>query len=111
MINTPTTLGTILGGTATENEWGDPIEGTETIHAGVPAALMQQPIRSTSDEGQREPVVIIFVTAYIPGEYDVTGAQRFRDDTTGDLYLIDHVTRPQHAGFPQDTRLDLRRVS
>jgi hypothetical protein len=111
MINIPTTYGTILGGAGTENEWGDPIEGSEELHTRVPTALHVQPIRSTSDEGQREPVVIEFWTAYVPNHLDVTDAQRFRDERTGLVYLIDHVIRPPHAGMPQDTRLDLRRVS
>jgi len=111
MINTPTTYATILGGAESSSEWGDPIEGVTELHTRVPAALAVQPIRSTSDEGQREPVVIEFWTAYIPSHLGVTDAQRFRDDRTGLIYLIDHVIRPQHAGMPQDTRLDLRRVS
>lgn len=111
MINTPTTYATILGGTETETEWGDPIEGSQELHTRVPAALAVQPARSTSDEGQREPVVIEFWTAYVPSHLDVTGAQRFKDERSGLVYLIDHVIRPPHAGMPQDTRLDLRRVS
>lgn len=111
MISTPTTWATILGGAETTNQWGDPIEGTEEIATRVPCALYEQLRQSTSDEGQREPVTITFVTGYIPPRYNVTGANRLRDDRTGTVYLIDNVTRPQHAATQQDTRLDLRRVS
>lgn len=107
----PTTWLTILGGTESENDWGDPIEGTTELHARVPAELHERPVASTSDEGQREPVTIVFVTALIPNRYNVTNANRARDVRTGDTYLIDHVTKPQPGGYPQETRLDLRRVS
>jgi hypothetical protein len=111
VIVTPTTYATILGGAEGENEWGDPVEGDTELYTRVPCALHEQPRHTTSDEGQREPVTIIFVTGYIPRRYEVTGANRLRDERTGDIYLIDKVTRPQHPSMPQDTRLDLRRVS
>ena len=107
----PTTWATILGGAETTNEWGDPVEGTTELYTRVPTELHEQPVRSMSDEGQREPVTIVFVTAMIPSRYAVTDANRLRDERTGDMYLIDHVTRPQPGGYPSDTRLDLRRVS
>lgn len=113
MINTPTTLATILGGEEGSNDWGDPTEGTTAIATRVPLALHVQPRQSTSDEGQREPVTILFYTGFLPNQYKgvISGANRIRDDRTGDVYLIDTVTVPQHAAIPQDVRLDLRHVS
>lgn len=111
MIARPTTTATILGGASTENEWGDPIDGTTEIVAGVPCALTEQPRQVVADEGQRTPVTIVYVVAFIPYTVDVTNAQRLRDDRSGVVYLIDKVTRPQHPSIPQDTRLDLRNAS
>lgn len=111
MNATPTTYATILGGAGGTNEWGDPTDGTTEIHTRVPCALVETPRQVVADEGQREPVTIVYVTAYIPRRYEVTDAQRLRDDRTGHTYLIDQVTRPQHPSIPQDTRLDLRRAS
>lgn len=111
MNNTPTTTVTVIGGTESTNEWGDPVEGSTELHTRVPAALHEQPRQVVSDEGQREPVTIVYVVAFIPRRYAVTNAQRLRDERTGETYLIDKVTRPQHPSRPQDTRLDLRRAS
>ena len=111
MINTPTTVATIIGGAETTNEWGDPVEGSQEILVRIPCALMEQPRQVVADEGQREPVTIVYVIAYIPSRYTVTNAQRLRDDITGNTYLIDKVTRPVHPSRPQDIRLDLRRAS
>lgn len=111
MIARPTTTVDILGGAATENEWGDPIDGTTVLLAGIPCALTEQPRQVVADEGQREPVTIVYVVAYLPARYDVTNGQRLRDNRTGVTYLIDKVTRPQHSGIIPDTRLDLRNVA
>ena len=109
--NTPTTYATILCGADSANEWGDPVEGTQEIHTRVPCALAEQPRQVVSDEGQREPVTIVYVVAHIPNRYSVTNAQRLRDERTGETYVIDKVTRPQHPAGARDTRLDLRRAS
>lgn len=111
MINKATTWVTILGGEGGENEWGDPVEGDTELATRVPCAIHVQPRQSTSDEGQREPVTILFYTAYVPNRTAVSGANRLRDERTGETYLIDTVIAPQHPSLPQDTRLDLRRVS
>lgn len=108
MINRPTTTVDILGGEATENEWGDPVDGVAVQLQGIPAALHEQPRQVVADEGQREPVTIVYVVAYIARHHNVTSAQRLRDNRTGVVYLVDKVTRPQHPSIPQDTRLDLR---
>lgn len=111
VIVTPNTTVDVLGGTATENQWGDEVDGTEVILQGIPAALVENPRQVVADEGQREPVTIVYVICYVPRRYDVTSAQRIRDNRTGTVYLVDKVTRPLHSGIPQDTRLDLRNAS
>lgn len=111
MIARPTTTLSILGGASTENEWGDPVDADTVVTARVPAALTEQPRQVVADEGQREPVTIVYVVAFIPRRITVDSTQRVRDDRTGVTYLIDKVTRPQHPSIPQDTRLDLRNAS
>lgn len=111
MIVKPNTVVDILGGASTENEWGDPVDGVEPIHADIPAAIIENPRQVVADEGQREPVTIVYVICYVPRRYDVTNAQRVRDARTGTVYVIDKVTRPPHSAIPQDTRLDLRNAS
>lgn len=110
MINTPTTTVTILGGAPTEDEWGDPVEGSDAIAAGVPCAIHEQR-RIVAPEHTGAPMAVRFWTGYLPHGTAVNGAQRLRDDRTGAVYLIDHVSTPAHPGRPQDVQLDLRTVS
>lgn len=108
VINRPTTTVTVLGGAVTENPYGDELDGTTEILSGIPAAFVENPRQVVADEGQREPVTIVYVICYVDRRHGITNAERIRDDRTGVVYLVDKVTRPQHPSIPQDTRLDLR---
>jgi hypothetical protein len=109
VINTPTTTVAILGGTASESEWGDPVEGSEVIRSGLPCAIHEQR-RIVAPEHTSAPMAVRFWTGYLPHGTAVSGAQRLRDERSGTVYLIDHVSTPAHPGRPQDVQLDLRTV-
>lgn len=109
MINTPTTTATILGGTDSVSDWGDPVEGSDTIAAGIPCAIHQQR-RTVVPEGGREAITVRYFTGYLPNGTAVNASQRLRDDRTGTVYLIDYADTPAHPGMPQDVQLDLRTV-
>lgn len=112
MIVTPTTTVTILGtpGGDGTDEYGDPVEDQAEALTGIPAAIHagREVVATESDPEAR---VVRYFTARLPHGTPVTGAQRLRDERTGDVYLVDNVTVPQHPALPQDVRLDLRRVT
>lgn len=105
-----TTTVSVLGGSGGQSEWGDPVEGSEVLLAGVPA-LIVAPRRTVVPEGSREAITVRRYTGYVPHGTAVTGVNRVRDERTGDVYLVDHVETPTHPAIPQDVQMDLRRVS
>jgi hypothetical protein len=109
VIVTPTTTVSVLGGDGSTSEWGDPIEGSDVLRSGVPAAIHEQR-RVVVPEGGQQAIAVRYWTGYLPHGTEVTGAQRLRDDRTGVVYLIDHVSTPAHPARPQDMQLDLRTV-
>lgn len=110
MIAIPTTTVTILAG-STSSEWGDPEEGETVVRAGVPAAIHEQTVMSQTENDQAQIVKRAF-TGRLPhwARQYVSGASRLRDDRTGDIFLVDVVSRPRNAVVPMDVRLDLRIV-
>lgn len=109
MISTPTTTVTILGGSESTNDWGDPIEGLTEIAARIPCAIHQQR-RVVVPEGQQAAMTVRYWTGYLPNGTVIDDAQRLRDDRSGRVYLIDAVETPAHPAMPQDVQLDLRTV-
>lgn len=106
---TPTTLVDILGGTAGVDEWGDPVEGSTVLTAGVPASITEtrQVVATESDP---QAVAVHYYTGRLPAGTAVTKDNRIRD-AAGNVYNIDYVNVPNAIGTPGDVRLDLRRVS
>lgn len=105
-----TTTVDILGGSGGTSEWGDPVEGEETILAAVPAHIVAQR-RIVVPEGGRETIAVRYYVGRLPAGTAVDETQRLRDNGTGRVYLIDHVERPVSPVTPQDVQLDLRHVS
>lgn len=106
----PTTRIAILGG-STSSEWGDPQDGTDVVRAGIPAAIHEQSVTSATES---DPAAIVrrVYTMRLPfwARSLISGVNRIRDERTGEIYVVDAVSRPQNAALPQDLRVDLRRV-
>lgn len=104
-----TTTVTILGGSS-QDGYGDTVEGVDAIATGVPMSI-NEGRQVVATEGQAQARTVRYYTGRAPHGLQVDDTQRIRDERTGDIYLIDNVSRPSHAAVPQDTRLDLRRVT
>lgn len=110
MISVPTTTVTILGG-GTSSEWGDPEDGETVVRAGVPAAIHEQTVLSQTENDQAQIVKRAFTGRLPSWALDlVDKTSRLRDDRSGEIYLVDVVSRPRNAVVPMDVRLDLRIV-
>jgi hypothetical protein len=111
MQTPPTTTVTLLGGTASVDQYGDPDESTSVLADHVPASLIERAMPTVSTESDLQAVVVRYSVCRVPQGTPVDDLSRVRDERTGYVYSVDTVTQPQHATTPQDIRLDLRRVS
>jgi hypothetical protein len=105
----PTTTISILGGSTTDT-WDDTYDGTTVSASGVLASILEQRQLVTTAADSRAQVVR-FYTGRVGPEVAITTANRIRDEVTGDIYVIDNVSRLGNPFAPQDVRLDLRRAT
>jgi hypothetical protein len=106
----PTTRVTVLGG-LTESEFGDPQDGTDEIATGIPAGIHESTVTTATESDPAAIVRRMYVGRFpVWARVHLNGARRIRDEKTGEVYVIDAVSRPQNASLPQDVRVDLRRV-
>lgn len=117
MITVPTTkvtvLGPVAGGAPTFDDNGDPIESsdpTSVILTNVPFAIIERRLPQASPESSGQVSVVRYYVGRGPSWMAVDNTQRIRDENTGDIYLIDNVSRPHHSVLAMDVRLDLRRA-
>lgn len=103
-------LGDADGGTAPTNSWGDELEESGVLLAGVPAIIVERPAR-VATESSREPVTVHYYVGRVPNGTPVTEANRIRDAADGRVYQVDYVSRPANPVVPADVRLDLKRVT
>lgn len=108
MIATPNTLVSILGGTV-ESDYGDVLDGNVPAAVHVPASIVEGR-QVVATEGDQQARVIRYYMGRLPNGTPVTGANRLLDERTGDIYVVDNVTRPHNPTIAPDVRLDLRRV-
>lgn len=104
-----TTTVAILRGTSTD-DFGDTVESTTAVATGVPASLIEQR-RVVTTESDPQPRAVVFFTGRVSATTDVTDGDRLRDERTGEIYLVDSVSRTSSPVMTNDRRLDLRRVT
>jgi hypothetical protein len=63
------------------------------------------------DQATTSPRVVRVVEGRVPSTVDVRVEDRVRDDTHGEWFWVENVTRPRTAGKVPDTVLDLRRIN
>ncbi len=104
-----TTTVAILRGSSTD-DYGDVVESTTAIATGVPASIIEQR-RLVATESEPQPRAVVFYTGRVGALVDVTDGDRIRDERTGEVYLVDTVSRTSSPVMVNDRRLDLRRVT
>jgi hypothetical protein len=109
-----TTTVTILRGAASTDAYGDLVDATTVVAAGLPASITED--RQTSGEpvDQRGGIVETYMVRIISGS-DVREGDRIRDDRTAHLYRVLDVTYPHPTVGPElgtdDVMVTARRVS
>ncbi len=105
----PTTTISILGGSSSD-DWDDTYDGTTVSASGVLASILEERQIVTTAADARTQVVRIY-TGRVPAETVIDTKNRIRDEVTGDIYVIDNVSRVANPILQQDVRLDLRRAT
>jgi hypothetical protein len=109
VIGLATTTVSILRGTAVD-DYGDENDTTTVAATRIPASILEQRrLVSTPDDPQ--PRAVVFYTARVLATTDVRTGDRIRDETTGEVFIVDNHTRVSNPFIANDIRLDLRLVT
>lgn len=109
MIATPTTTGSILRGQGT-NAAGDIVDLPNVWKARVPASLIERSQQVIGPKDSDDRIVRRYKLRVARG----TGLRkddRFRDDRTGLIYIVDNVYQQANPFWPQDQSADLSLTS
>jgi hypothetical protein len=109
VIAIPTTTVSIWSHDAlTVDDYGDPAADDTPTAIGVPASIIEQNHTINTHADGRSQIIRTY-TCRLPAGTDTP--VRLRDETTGDVYLVDAVTQPANPHITNDIRCDLRRAS
>lgn len=110
----PATTITVRRGTPTVDEFGDRVDSTTVVAAGLPALLVETDETSYRPNDQRAGVVEQF-TIRLRSTADIREGDRLADDRTGRVYVAQSVVYPFSAVGPatgaDDVRVVARRVA
>ncbi|MGH3296094.1 MAG: hypothetical protein ACRDP7_30275 [Trebonia sp.] len=96
----------VLRGT-TVNAWGDKTNVGTPLYTGIPAALVES-AKQVFDRASQRMQTIRTSTCVVPDWADILDTDTLIDETSGDAYMIESVTRQPTLGPPPDKILVLR---
>lgn len=108
MHTVPTTTIKVLRGT-TVNAYDDEEDSTAVVYKNIAASISEtgQFIQTMPDGTPR---VIRQFSARISAKVILQDNDRIKDERTGEIYIIDNVTKSQNPVFTPERRVNLRRV-
>lgn len=109
MIATPTTTGTILRGQTT-NSFTDVVDTPTPWKSGIPASIIERSQRVHGPKDSEDRIVRIFKLR-VPNGTGLEKDDRFRDDRTGVIYIVDNVYQQANPFWSQDQSADLSLTS
>lgn len=109
MIATPTTTGTILRGQST-NEFGDTVDTPTPWKTGVPASIIERSQRVHGPKDSEDRIIRV-IKLRVPNGTGLQKDDRFRDDGTGVIYIVDNVYQLSNPFWAQDQSADLSLTS
>jgi hypothetical protein len=109
MIATPTTTGSILRGQTTD-EYGDVVDLPQVWRTGIPASIIERSQRVHGPKDSEDRIVRIFKLR-VPHGTGLQKDDRFRDERTGVIYIVDNVYQQSNPFWPQDQSADLSLTS
>ncbi|AXB47308.1 hypothetical protein [Amycolatopsis albispora] len=100
----------LFRGYTTDPHTGDEMPSTEPVGTPFPAAIDERESR-VWDSSTQTPRVVRVIRCTVPSTLEVEIGDRLRDDTNGETFTVQLVTRPRApAGHRPETVLELRRV-
>lgn len=109
MIATPTTTGSILRGETT-SEFTDVVDTETVVATGIPASIIERTQRVHGPKDSEDRIIRIFKLR-IPRNSGLLKNDRFRDDRTGVIYIVDNVYQQANPFWAQDQSADLSLTS
>jgi len=106
MMELANTTLSVLRGT-TVNAYGDKTNVGDPLYTGIPAALVESSKQSFDRASQRFQTIRTS-TCVVPEWADIIDTDTLIDETTGNAYMIESVTRQPTLGPPPDKILILR---
>jgi hypothetical protein len=104
-----TTTVSVLRGSSTD-DFGDAVADDTVAASGIPASILEQR-RNVFTPADNRVQQVLFYLGRVPGDTDVQLLDRIRDETTGDTFHVDSVSRVGSPVQMNDLRLDLRKAS
>lgn len=105
-----TTTGTLLGGVGTD-DWGDPIDVDMVRMENVPASILEGPPISSSRPVEGRTDQVNSFTLRVHPNVDLQKYNRFRDNKTGYVYVIDAIMAPVNPVGHRSFSATCRRVT
>jgi hypothetical protein len=109
MYAIPTTTVSVLRGTQVD-EFGDPADTDTVVVSGVPASLIEQ-IRTSATPDSATPRVVRYTVGRVGADTDIREDDRVLDEASGEVYIIQAVSRLGNPVLRADLRLDLKRTT
>lgn len=100
-----TTL-TVCRGT-TVNQYGDRTNVGTPLYTGIPAAIVES-AKQVFDRASQRFQTIRTSTCVVPDWADILDTDTLLDETTGNTFMVESVTRQPTLGLPPDKLLTLR---
>jgi len=105
---TPNARATILRGTS-ENAYGDPTDVETAVATGILCSIHEPDIRSDSQASDRQQQIGIYTLRAKYGT-DILIDDRVKNEATGDIFVIQDVTRAPSIGRRVDVRCRMRKL-
>lgn len=99
----------IYRGYTTDPDTGDQIPSATPLATGITASITERGTR-VWDSSTQTPRIVRVVEGVFPSTVDIAVGDRVVDDTNGETFTVQEVTRPRAAGRRPDTVTVLRRV-
>lgn len=109
MIATPTTTGSILRGQST-NEFTDVVDTPQVWKSQLPASLIERSQRVHGPKDSEDRIIRV-LKLRLPRGTGLQKDDRFRDDRTGQIYIVDNVYTQSNPFWQQDESADLSLTS
>lgn len=108
-MNVATTTVSVLGGSSSQDAFGDETDSTTVLASQIPASLIESTRTASEPVSGIKRIVRTHICRLPPGT-DIDETKRIKDDVTGEIYIIVAVTKNSNPVLTQPLRADLKRT-